>query len=114
MTQSRRKATPHRQLPSPAFVVGAGILLVLGAAVAMELWNSWTDVSGAPEGATTVSGSPLPDGPAQAAGVEVSQPVADAGRIALNTPVQRLWRLHNSGTTAVSIGRPSIEVLEGC
>jgi hypothetical protein len=56
----------------------------------------------------------LPDGPVQALTVEVSQPVADLGQVSLNTPVKGGWTLRNTGTTPVSVGRPGIEVLEGC
>ncbi len=63
---------------------------------------------------SAVAGNALPDGPVQVLGVEVAQPVADAGRVPLNTAVQREWRLRNTGTTPVSLGRPGIEVLEGC
>ncbi|MBE0607866.1 MAG: hypothetical protein IH609_00660 [Dehalococcoidia bacterium] len=65
------------------------------------------------EGATSSAVS-LPDGPVEVMGVEVLQPVADAGRVALNTAVKREWLLHNTGTTPITLGRANIEVLEGC
>jgi hypothetical protein len=56
----------------------------------------------------------LPAGPVKLAGVEVLEPVADAGRVPLNTPVEQTWRLKNMGTTTVKVGTPTIQVLEGC
>ncbi len=56
----------------------------------------------------------LPNGPVQVLAVEVSQPVADLGQAPLNTPVRGSWVLRNNGSTPVSVGRPKIEVLEGC
>lgn len=56
----------------------------------------------------------LPAGSVTVAGVEAVQPVADLGRVALNTPVRREWRLRNVGDTTVTLGRPAIEVLDGC
>ncbi len=56
----------------------------------------------------------LPAGPVRVLTVEVLQPVFDLGRVPLNTPVRGEWLLRNTGATAVSVGRLSIEVLEGC
>ena len=56
----------------------------------------------------------LPAGPLQVLTVEVLEPVVDLGRVPLNTPVRGEWLLLNTGATPVSVGRLSIEVLEGC
>ena len=58
--------------------------------------------------------SALPEGPVTVLTIEVAEPVDDLGRVPLNTPVQGEWRLRNTGTTPISVGRLSIEVLEGC
>lgn len=90
-------------------------------AVSLFLWKSSGDKSevtaspGSTEPpAVASSAKGLPDGPLQVLGVEVLQPVADAGRVALNTAVQQEWLLRNTGTTPITLGRTSIEVLEGC
>jgi hypothetical protein len=78
--------------------------------------NSNSDAA-APAGgkASATSGqSALPSGPVKLAGVEVLEPVADAGRVPLNTPVEQTWQLKNTGTTTVKVGTPTIQVLEGC
>ena len=103
---------------------GFSALVVLAASVLLAC-GSGSDggSSGSPQPAATRNASPaaqgtpknaLPDGPLQVLTVEVTQPVADLGKIPLNTPVRTGWVLRNTGTTPVSIGRPSIEVLEGC
>ena len=103
---------------------GAVLALTAVAAVvtvSLFVWRSTGDPSGAtaaPGGtepsAATSPATALPDGPIQVLGVEVLQPVADAGRVALNTAVQQEWLLRNTGTTPITLGRTSIEVLEGC
>ena len=104
----------------PATWRRTGILLLVVAATAavgvggFMAWSSdadGTDAAGAP---SSDAASGVPVGPILVLGVEVPQPVADAGRVPLNTAVQGEWRLRNTGTTPVSLGRPSIEVLEGC
>lgn len=101
-----------------AVIVLSAILAV--ATVGFFLWTADPDqasTAGSPDRedeTATSSASSLPDGPVQVMGVEVLQPVADAGRVALNTAVQREWRLRNTGTTPITLGRAYIEVLEGC
>jgi hypothetical protein len=118
--QSQRKKMPRTgegRITLPILVMIGGALMVLAVA-AMYGWNWYSDRGGTDAVAATSGPSAaetsFPVGPIQVAGVEVLQPVADAGQIPLNTPVQRLWRLRNTGTTRVTIGLPSIEVLEGC
>lgn len=103
----------------PIVIMAGGALMVLAVA-AMYGWN-WYSGRGDGGAAVTANGSAsnaagtsLPSGPVQVAGVEVLQPVADAGQVALNTPVQRLWRLRNTSTTRITVSPPTIEVLEGC
>ena len=100
------------------FPIAAVVAVV---AVSLFLWQSSGDKSGvtASPGGTEppVATSPakgLPVGPLQILGVEVLQPVADAGRVALDTAVQQEWLLRNTGATPITLGRTSIEVLEGC
>ncbi len=102
---------------------GAGIALAAVLAVATMGFLLWradpgqTGKAGSPaseDETATSSAVSMPDGPVEVMGVEVLQPVADAGRVALNTAVKREWLLHNTGTTPISLGRANIEVLEGC
>ncbi len=121
-SQNRGKRPPpgrRTRISLPIAVMIGGALMV-AAVVAMEGWNWYADRDGnaaavAANGSTpAAAGTSLPGGPIRVAGVEVLQPVADAGQVPLNTPVQRLWRLRNAGTTRVTLGRANIEVLEGC
>lgn len=56
----------------------------------------------------------LPSQPLQLLGVEVARPVVDLGKVPLNTGVKGVWVMRNTGASPVSVGRPGIEVLEGC
>jgi len=120
--QFQRKKVPRVRENRITFpiVVAIGAALSALAVAGMVGWNWYSDRGGsdavaAANGATPAgAGTSLPGGPIQVAGVEVLQPVADAGQVALNTPVQRLWRLRNTSPTRVTLGPPSIEVLEGC
>ena len=116
----------NKPVVRPALITTAfSVLIVLAASVVVACGSSSSDDSSASPaaGSATKTASPaaqrtpknaLPDGPLQVLTIEVSQPVADLGTISLNTPVRTGWVLRNTGTTPVSIGRPSIEVLEGC
>ena len=99
---------------APAMVLGS--LAIFAAVTWATVWaGDEGDNQGPAPGATaSASGTQLPTGPVRVAGVEVLEPVSDAGRVPLNTPVERTWRLRNTGTVAVKLGRPGIQVLEGC
>lgn len=56
----------------------------------------------------------LPEGPARAGPVIVEEPVADLGHVPLNFPVRHVFRLVNSGSERVQLGRPHVAVLDGC
>ncbi len=116
-SQKKLPRSGESRITLPIVILAGGALMVLAVA-AMYGWNWYSDRGGTDAVAATsgpgAAETSLPAGPIQVAGVEVLQPVADAGQIPLNTPVQRLWRLRNTGTTRVTVGRPSIEVLEGC
>ena len=113
------------RIARPALITTGLVALVGLAASVLVACGPGSDgkSSASPDPPATTTASPaaqrtpknaLPDGPVQVLAVEVSQPVADLGQVPLNTPVQTGWVLRNTGTTPVSVGRPSIEVLEGC
>ena len=120
---SRSKYRAGRRLPprrktgriSLPVVVIAGAISLFAFAVGMQIWNSTRDHENA---SSSEAGSPdstsLPAGSVQIAGVEVLEPVSDAGQVPLNTPVEKQWTLRNRGTTPVTLGRATIKVLEGC
>ncbi|MBA4180590.1 MAG: hypothetical protein C0506_08390 [Anaerolinea sp.] len=118
-----------RRSTKAAVLVLSAVAAVVAAVATVSLfvWKSGPDqpgTAGAPDREATTATAPaktssvtaiaLPDGPVQVLGVEVLQPVADAGVVPLNTAVQREWQLRNTGTTPITLGRTSIEVLEGC
>ena len=99
---------------APAMVLGA--LAIFAAVIWATVWmrESGDNQGSAPGATAPASGTQLAAGPVRVAGVEVLEPISDAGRVPLNTPVERTWRLRNTGTVAVKLGRPGIQVLEGC
>lgn len=108
---------PTTRAPKPGrtrttVTVAAGAMLVLGLAIGVVLWRS----IGGDEATTTgpEASASAAGGSAVVAGVTVVQVLADSGRVPLNTPVERSWTLVNTGPTVVTLGKPTIEVLEGC
>lgn len=107
---SRRARKGFVTLPR---VVVAGVLALAAFGAGMQFFSS----AGNSDGDADASWTPeqaLPAAGVQDLGVEVAQPVVDLGRVALNTAAEGQWLLRNTGTGSLSVGRPSIEVLEGC
>lgn len=48
------------------------------------------------------------------AGIEVAEPWGDKGQIPLETGVEHRFLIRNVSPNPVTLGTPSIEVLEGC
>ncbi|MBI5946978.1 MAG: hypothetical protein HY875_02430 [Chloroflexi bacterium] len=121
MSQSRSRGGKAPRPPQRRARVTLPVVVISGAvalfafAVGMQIWNSTRGEGngGGAEAASAKSHS-LPDGAIQVAGVEVLAPVADAGRVPLNTGVEKQWMLKNTGTGPVTLGRATIKVLEGC
>jgi hypothetical protein len=51
---------------------------------------------------------------ASAGGVVVDQASVDLGNVPLDKMVTQTWRLRNEGSGKAQLGKPKIEVLEGC
>lgn len=94
-----------------AVVLGVLVLASFGAGV--QFFSSAGNSDGDGD-ANRSPDPPLPAAGVQALNVEVAQPIVDLGRVALNTPAGGQWLLRNTGSGPISLGRPSIEVLEGC
>ena len=98
-----------------SMLIAMGVTALVGlAASGLAACGSGSDGRSSDSSDPSATKNALPDGPVQVLAVEVSQPVAELGRVPLNTPVRGEWRLRNTGAIPVSLGRPSIEVLEGC
>lgn len=108
----RKKRASMRPLLAGA-VFAMALAVVAGVAFA---YSSGSDESDAPVSAGSASTTATGSGRAavRVAGVEVAHPLADRGRLPLNTPVRQQWMLKNTGETPVTLGKPKIEVLEGC
>jgi hypothetical protein len=88
-------------------VCGAIALLLAVIVIAGSGLLGGSDDTAAPAGGISVA-------PATAAGIEAAEPWADLGRVPLDTPVRHAYTLRNTGDVAASLGKATIEVLEGC
>jgi len=105
--RQRSHAAPRPGRPR-ILLAGAGLglaALVIGVALV---------ASGAFEGSDGGSPAAISIAPAHVAGIEVAVPWADQGHVPLDTPVQQRYTLINTSAQVVTLGKPSIEVLEGC
>lgn len=104
----RRKRRDSRGLSRPAL---AGISVVVLALLALVGSIAMlAQLGDEEEQQAVVAGQPT----ASVAGVEVSNPSADLGRVPLDTPVGHSFRVSNRGAATVELGVPAIEVLDGC
>jgi len=121
--QYRREALPpaprRGRITLPIVVIASAV--VLAAAVGgMAAWNAFggggTSVASSPPAVNVFKpdGTPVSEEPVRVAGVEVAEPAVNLGREPLNTPVEKVFRLRNTSSTRIALGRAGIEVLQGC
>jgi hypothetical protein len=106
------RALPRRHPSMLARTMAGGALAIL-AVGAFVAWGAFSRTDDGSDWEATRSYE-LPDHAVSDLMIEVSEPVSDLGRVALNTPAEATWLMRNTGTAAVRVGKPSIEVLEGC
>lgn len=111
---------PRSRITLPRVIV-AGTLAFAAFAVVMQVWSpgSGTATAANPPSPVektvfTTDGKPLSNDPLKVAGVEVPTPAVNLGDQPLNTGVNHPFTLRNTSSTAVSLGKASIEVLQGC
>lgn len=112
-------ARPRRRgITLPAVIItGAVVLFVAGFAVqflSSALGGSADRPTAVAADIFTADGSVISKEPVVAAGIQVDEPAVNLGRQPLNTPVERTFKLRNTGSAPVSLGRANIEVIEGC
>ena len=100
-------------------VVAAAVmvaLVVAGFAVRFSSSESGTTTAASAVAADIFApdGSVISKDPVLVAGVRVDEPSVNLGRQPLNTAVERTFKLRNTGSTSVTLGRANIEVIEGC
>lgn len=105
----RSKRTRSR---SSLFVVVGGLLVAALGAV-------WLSSGGGRPAGVAPGSDPVavPGGvrePQSAAGVLVAMPAVDRGVLPLNKTVSQSYELVNTGGGTAELGRPTIEVLDGC
>ena len=108
----------RRRIRLPIAILGTAVALVI---VGFSVQFLRPAAGGSPAGSTTLAADIFtPDGavvsnePVVTLGVQVDEPVVNLGRQPLNTPVDRTFKLRNTGSTPVTLGRANIEVVEGC
>lgn len=113
---------PRSRITLPRVIV-ASTLVLAALAVVMQLWSPGKGSSAAaannppsPVEKTvfTSDGKPLSNDPLRVAGVEVPAPAVNVGTQPLNTAVNHPFTLRNTSGSAVTLGKPNIEVLQGC
>ena len=104
-TRSRKPRTRGALL-----LVGAALLTVLAGGV----WLSGNGTEAAPALEPASVALPVANLPVIVQGVEVKQPAVDRGKLPLDTTVTQAYQLVNVGSGTVQIGKPAIEVLDGC
>lgn len=113
-------AKERRFFTAPRIVL-ASVLALVAVGVGAQLWNSQVgnaSASNPPSGMEKQffddQGTPIPKEKYVVLGVEVSETAVNVGSYPLNTGVYHEFKLKNSGTTTVFLGKPEIEVLQGC
>jgi hypothetical protein len=116
----RPPASPRALVTLPRVVIASTILLV-AFVVGMQVRNSMAGSASAstpPDSMEKVfyntQGTPIPKEAYVVLGVEVADPAVNLGTFPLNTGVTHEFKLRNTGTATVFLGRPEIEVLQGC
>ena len=111
---------PGSRITLPRLVIASTIVLV-AFVVGMQVRNSLAgnaSASNPPDAMERVfyntQGTPVPRDPYVVLGVEVPEQAVNLGTYPLNAGVVHEFKLRNTGTTTVFLGRPEIEVLQGC
>ena len=114
---------PRGRLTLPRVVVASALVLVVLAG-GMQAWNSLrgsgtaASAASAPNPAEktvfTSDGKPISSDPLTIAGVEAPERAVNLGLQPLNTGVSHEFKLRNTSSSAVTLGKAGIEVLQGC
>ncbi len=111
---------PRGRITLPRVVIASAVLLMVfavGTEVGTSLRGSETATSPASPIENTLftaEGTAISTEPLKVAGVEVAEPVVNVGVQPLNIGVAHEFKLRNTSSTPVILGRANIEVLEGC
>jgi len=119
MKSKTTRPTRRPRLSSRRWIQG-GLLAGLSAVLVVVLGAVWiasqSDDAKVAAGGTdsAVVQIPIANDPQTAAGVRVSEPAVDRGKLPLNTTVTQVYELVNTGSGTARLGEPTIEVLDGC
>jgi hypothetical protein len=108
----RRPAIRRRNAKLPIGLVVAGLVVaVLLAALAFTLTSGGGDVPTAVDtAAEPTRGTSAANGPR----LDVDRTVHDEGSVPYEHEVSASFRVTNTGSQALTLGRPTVKTLEGC
>ena len=122
MTNTTTRRAERQRAHRNHWILGIGTLTVVAVITVFAL------TSGGPSAGTTATrtgetnsmGMPIIATPGAGSGVAEIDGVTGTpslwalGRVALNVAVQPTWKLDNSGSQAVTLGTPHVQINEGC
>ena len=115
--ERRRADRRHELLATLAAVV---VLGAAGVAIATTMSGGTADSVYVRTGETNDMGMPVlktpgtSSGTAMANGVTASPSTWSMGLVPLNVAVRPTWTIHNTGTDAITIGKPTVQINQGC
>ena len=114
---------PRGRVTLPRVVIASAIVLIVMAG-GIQVWNSLRGSGSSAIAASapspvektvfTPDGKPISNDPLTVAGIEASERAVSLGLQPLNTGVSHEFKLRNASSTAVTLGKAGIEVLQGC
>lgn len=106
ITRRKRHTRQRRRI----LVGGVALGLLLAVAAVALLSRDREDADDVAGGAAAWETTTFTDGPRLA----VDQQEVDHGEVAYNHPVEATFRLKNVGDQPLDLGKPEVEILDGC
>lgn len=122
MTNSTNHRTARSRSHRNYWVFGIATLIALGfvTAVALATGGSLSSTAAEPTGEINSMGMPIVATPGSGSGVAEGDGVTGTpalwalGRVPLDVAVKPDWQLQNTGSQAVTLGTPHVQINEGC
>lgn len=122
MTNTTTRRAERQRAHRNHWILGIGTLTVVAALTVFALTSSGStaDTTATRTGETNSMGMPIIATPGAGSGVAEIDGVTGTpslwalGRVALNVAVQPTWKLDNTGSQAVTLGTPHVQIYEGC
>ncbi|MBI4932743.1 MAG: hypothetical protein HY828_02620 [Actinobacteria bacterium] len=122
MTNTTTRRAERRRDHRNHWILGLSALTVVAALTVFALTSggSSADTASTRTGETNSMGMPIIATPGAGSGVAEVDGVKGTpsqwalGRVGLNVAVRPNWRLQNTGTHAITLGTPHVQINEGC